>query len=128
MKFRRCSLPVVVAFLAAHITACACSVRSVPSGAKPNEKPADHGCCTRQSHDTPQPAKPADSSCCCDDASHFAIHEEPAAAVKSLIVDPPTDHFQAAVSVEARGVAIDGSPPGRAPDVPLYTLHASLLI
>ena len=128
VKLRRWSPLVVAGFLATHITACACSFTSLPNGQPPKAKPADHGCCSSQAQEPQQPSKPVSSSCCCDDASHFAVADEPSVAVKSLIVEPPPDLFPVPVSVEARRPIFDGSPPGRVPDVPLYTLHVSLLI
>ncbi|KAF0247083.1 MAG: hypothetical protein FD180_22 [Planctomycetota bacterium] len=128
VKLRRCSPFVVAAFLAAHLSACACTFSSVPRAAESKAKPEGHGCCTKKSPDEPQPSKPVKSSCCCDDPSHFAVQDEPTVGVKSPVVEVPVDLFLDAVRTGADRYVSDVSPPGRAPDVPLYTLHASLLI
>ncbi|MEK7468604.1 MAG: hypothetical protein AAB074_14435 [Planctomycetota bacterium] len=128
MKLRRCSPFVAVAFLAAHLAACACLRTSAGSRPASTSKPPEHSCCSKSSHDAPRPVEPVKSPCCCDDPSHFAVTDEPTVAVKSLLVDSPAVVLPVLLGAEIRRCAFDGSPPGRAPDVPLYTLHNSLLI
>lgn len=128
MKLTRCSPLVAAAFLAAHLAACACtmSIAATHSGSTP--KPTSHACCPEESHPAPQPATPAQSSCCCDDASHLAILEEPAVPEPLPMAAAPLVQYPMFAGREIHRHVFDGSPPGRAPDVPLYTLHASLLI
>lgn len=128
MKLRRCSPLVATAFLAAHLAACACTMSITATHSGSTAKPTRHSCCPEESHPAPQPAKPAESSCCCEDASHFAILEEPTVSEQAPTAAVPLVQYPIFAGGEIRRHVFDGSPPWRAPDVLLYTLHASLLI
>ena len=125
MICRRLAPLVVLAFLAAHVAACACRVSGTGSKA-PEEK--SHSCCG-ETKPPPSP-KPAPVSCCCSDGSHEAISEHPGEpASQSAMLDAVFELPPAFTAGQASRISVfAGSPPGRAPGVSLFILHAALLI
>ena len=124
MKRGLTTLLAAAAFIAGHVAATACQASmSVP--APRTTKPA-HSCCGNHAPSTPK--SPSPKSCCCVDGTHLAAWDEAAPAADAAECVAPGDDTLAPVTPDPSSAAGGRAPPGPAPGVPLYTLHASLLI
>lgn len=112
------------AFFTGHFAATACQASmTVPA---PRKSEPVRSCCRKH---VPAPAKtPAPKPCCCADGTDLVVVEYLAAQPQSAPAVAVEWVDSLPVEVPARGVAVGRPPPVRAPDVPLYTLHATLLI
>lgn len=124
MKRGLTTMLAAAAFFAGHVTASVCKASmSVPS---PREHAPEHSCCGKHA---PAPAEaPIPTPCCCVDGTNLAVEDEsspqtgPATPlIVDLVVHPPVE-LKSAISAGGR------APPGHPPDVPLFTLNASLQI
>ena len=128
MTIRRTTPFVVAAFLAAHITACACRTPEIRTARPASRESSGHDCCKKHGHPAPSAPQPAKSSCCCDDGSHFAVADGPESVTQML-------HFVAWETPDSRSTGheflaaeFDHASPARGPDVPIFLLHSTLLI
>lgn len=117
MRPARFSILVATAFLAAQVIACACNA-AMPQGKE------RHSCCEKNA---PKPSTPDSKSCCCSDGTHVAVAEEEGPIVADAGCFAVARDCRLAPPPCPRLFRDFGrAPPG--PGVPLYTLHASLLI
>lgn len=128
MTIRRYSPLVVAAFLAAHLTACACRTPALRTASVRARESSGHDCCKKHNHQGPQTPQPAHSSCCCDDGSHFAVAEGPESVSTEAELAAWEARASLSTGLERLPAEIDHASPARAPDIPLYLLHLTLLI
>ncbi|MCE9581498.1 MAG: hypothetical protein K8T20_03170 [Planctomycetes bacterium] len=125
MKFRRLSPLVALAFFAAQVASSVCAA-SMAQVAEAGKKPV-RSCCAKHDEHEPKSPAPARDECCCSDGGHVAVLDEPALQVPLPEIDAP-----AVVEVLHAGLTVVPAPfegpPGRGPDIPLFTLHRTLLI
>lgn len=121
------SVAVAAAFLACQVAACACRA---PRTEAPVKKAEANSCCSK--HAAPPAEKKApvreSKSCCCSDGAHLAVADDTVQAAPQAEAEAPAVHALAPAAAPVRAAVLTGSPPARASTLPLYTLHASLLI
>lgn len=126
MTFRRISPLVALAFFAAQVATCVCAASMERVVEAAGSKPA-HSCCATHKESKSKPVAPARKECCCSDASHTALVDETVTPVRAPEIEAPVTDEVVPVALTTVPAPFEG-PPGRGPDVRLYTLHRSLLI
>ena len=142
-------LRVVLALLlvASGLPVCRCTDHAGeecrPIGGATANEPAAHSCCGgERAPEEKAPARPSGGGCCCLDAPAPDPTAVPPAGLASLVADATHPHTSAASflapaplvpPLEAIAASRTARSPGHAsarsaPDVPLYRLHAALLI
>jgi hypothetical protein len=124
MKRGMTTVLAAVTFIAGHFAATACQASmSIPA---PRETKAEHSCCGH--HGPAAPKAPAPKACCCVDGAHLAVVVEKAPVADPAECVAPDDVTLVPVLLALPVFTGGRAPPGPAPGVPLYTLHATLLI
>jgi hypothetical protein len=118
MMFRGLVPVAALAFVAAHVAAFACRVSmSEPPAAE------ESSCCGKKA---PKEPRPEPKPCCCADGALVAVEAHAPSGLPEVEVEASETPRMPPVRVIPGERAF--LPPGRAPDVPLYTLHSTLLI